>query len=104
MERKKVSEEIRKHRKREKDRIFEEYAKAIKECGEKHIGHPVTDAAIHDIKAHMDHIANVLSEETGLNIVAGPVTVNGDGTIEAMQPIIIFPNGRFGLLEYAFDD
>ena len=33
----------------------------------------MTDAAIYDINAHIDHIANVLSEETGLNIVAGPV-------------------------------
>ena len=90
--------EMRKSRNQEKD------AKAIRECREKYIGHQVTDAAIYDIKAHMDHIANVLSEETGLNIVAGPVTVNGDGTIEVMQPIIMFPNGRFGLLEYEFGD
>lgn len=85
--------EMRKNRNQEKERIYEEYAKAIRECGEKYIGHPVTDAAIYDIKAHIDHIANVLSEETGLNIVAGPVTVNGDGTIEVMQPIIMFPFG-----------
>ena len=96
--------EMRKSRNQEKERIHEEYAKAIRECGEKHIRHPVTDAAIYDIKAHMDHIANALSKETGLNIVAGPVTVKGDGTIEVMQPLIMFPNGRFGLLEYAFDD
>lgn len=96
--------EMRKSRNQEKEHIYEEYAKAIRECGEKYIGHPVTDAAIYDINAHIDHIANVLSEETGLNIVAVPVTVNGDGTIEVMQPIIMFPNGRFGLLEYAFGD
>lgn len=96
--------EMRKSRNQEKEHIYEEYAKAIRERGEKYIGHPVTDAAIYDINARIDHIANVLSEETRLNIVAGPVTVNGDGTIEVMQPIIMFPNGRFGLLEYAFGD
>lgn len=80
------------------------YEKKLRRAAKDFFGHPVTDAAIYDINAHIDHIANVLSEETGLNIVAGPVTVNGDGTIEVMQPIIMFPNGRFGLLEYAFGD
>lgn len=42
--------EMRKSRSQEKEHIYEEYAKAIRECGEKYIGHPVTDAAIYDIQ------------------------------------------------------
>lgn len=34
--------EMRKSRNQEKEHIYEEYAKAIRECGEKYIGHPVT--------------------------------------------------------------
>lgn len=57
--------EMRKSRNQEKEHIYEEYAKAIRECEEKYIGHPVTDAAIYDIKAHMDHIAMCYRKKPG---------------------------------------
>ena len=84
--------------------IFEEYTKAIRECKKRYTGRPATSKAIFDIKNYMNQVAKSLSGETGLDIIAGPVIVDCNGRIEIMQPTIIFPNGRFGLLEYAFDD
>ena len=53
--------EMRKSRNQEKEHIYEEYAKAIRECGEKYIGHPVTDAAIYDINRSEEHTSELQS-------------------------------------------